>query len=140
MAGVIECPNWLTTDWLLAAVAKRKSVAQRKYQEFVYQGSDRKGIWHQLKNQIYLGGEDFDERLTKEIGLDKDLSEIPTSQRRSTPLPIKDYEAQSPNRDTAILCAYQRGGYTMKEIGFYFGLHNSRISRIIHGLQAKDKT
>ncbi len=31
----------------------------------------------------------------------------------------------------AIIAAYASGGYTMKEIGDYFGLHQSRISKII---------
>ena len=35
------------------------------------------------------------------------------------------------NRDEAIYRSYNSGMYSMKEIGKYFGLHYSRISRII---------
>jgi len=34
------------------------------------------------------------------------------------------------------MIAYKSGGYTLKEIGEYFGLHYSRVSRIV----AKGKT
>jgi DNA-binding MarR family transcriptional regulator len=35
--------------------------------------------------------------------------------------------------------AYASGGYTMKEIGDYFGLHYSRISRLLKTNKAKGK-
>ncbi|RVU30847.1 addiction module toxin RelE, partial [Rheinheimera riviphila] len=38
--------------------------------------------------------------------------------------------------DEAIQVAYQSGSYTLQELGDYFGLHYSRISRIV----AKSKT
>ena len=39
-----------------------------------------------------------------------------------------------------VVLAYDSGGYGMKEIGGHFGLHYSRVSRIINGLgSAKDK-
>ncbi len=48
----------------------------------------------------------------------------------------------SDNRDEAIYRSYTDGMYSMKESGNYFGLHYSRISRIIkqhHELKAKGK-
>ncbi|MFO2469754.1 addiction module toxin RelE, partial [Legionella pneumophila serogroup 1] len=55
---------------------------------------------------------------------------------------IEEYERMSGNRDEAIYSSYKSGLYSMKEIGKHFGLHYSRISRIIkqHYIQeAKDK-
>ena len=37
----------------------------------------------------------------------------------------------SDNRDEGICRSYNSGMYSMKEIGKHFGLHYSRISRII---------
>ena len=48
------------------------------------------------------------------------------------------YEEQYPQKDIAIKKAYESGGYSQKEIGDYFGLHYSRVSRIIK--KAKGKT
>ncbi|MEA3278662.1 MAG: hypothetical protein U9Q81_25865, partial [Pseudomonadota bacterium] len=49
---------------------------------------------------------------------------------------------EHPDRDRAIAAAYASGGYTMQEIGDYFGLHYSRISKIVQaasGARAKAK-
>ncbi|NVK43915.1 MAG: transposase [Oceanospirillaceae bacterium] len=42
------------------------------------------------------------------------------------------------SRNEAIVKAYASGGYSMKAIGDFFGLHYSRVSRIIN--EAKGKT
>ncbi|NEV65393.1 addiction module toxin RelE, partial [Thiorhodococcus minor] len=43
--------------------------------------------------------------------------------------------------DQAIAAAYASGGYTLKQIGDYFGLHYARISRIVRAAEkAKGKT
>jgi putative transposase len=55
--------------------------------------------------------------------------------------PLEHYGARSSNRDKAIALAYDSGSYGMKEIGEHFGLHYSRVSRIISGQRkAKDKS
>ena len=59
------------------------------------------------------------------------------------PKSIDRYNTCSINRDEAIALAYSSGGYGLKEIGAHFGLHYSRVSRIIsrkHGVEEKDKT
>ena len=44
-------------------------------------------------------------------------------------------------RDEAIFRAYASGGYCLQEIGDHFGLHYSRVSRIVKQQRlAKDKT
>lgn len=58
---------------------------------------------------------------------DKDLSKIPMLQRKGVPKLLKIYKEIADNRDLAILNAYTSGGYSMKEIGEYFGLHYSRV-------------
>ena len=55
--------------------------------------------------------------------------------------PLKHYTARGGDRDKAIILAYESGGYGMKEIGEHFGLHYSRVSRIISNQRkAKGKT
>jgi REP element-mobilizing transposase RayT len=139
-AGEDAEPVWLTTEWILAAFAQRKSNAQKKYQEFVEQGKGHPVPWEYLKNQVFLGTEAFVTELQAKIKDDKDLSEIPKSQRRPKPLPIDAYERQNGSRNEAIMEAYLSGGYSMKELGDYFGLHYSRVSRIVKLAKTKDKT
>ncbi len=47
--------------------------------------------------------------------------------------PLEHYAARGGDRDEAIVLAYDSGGYGMKEIGEHFGLHYSRVSRIVSG-------
>jgi putative transposase len=68
--------------------------------------------------------------------LEGDLLEIPFKQRCTAPLQFTQYQAQTVDKHQAIYNAYCCGSYTQKQIGDYFGLHYSRISRIV----AKYKT
>ncbi|WP_299660850.1 hypothetical protein [uncultured Psychromonas sp.] len=131
MVGKQPSPNWLATDALLNYFDKKRSVAIAEYIHFVEEGVNTT-IWDDLQHQIYLGDDTFVEKhqLLKEL-LDGDVSEIPFKQRSLSPLTLKSYQDQSNIRHEAIIKAYQSGGYTMKEIGFYFEIHYSLVSRII---------
>jgi putative transposase len=140
-AGYREAPNWLTTDWLLAAFAKRKSKAIGKYRDFVAEGKNQPSPWESLRNQVFLGSESYVQAMQSHIDNEKDLSEIPNSQKTPKPKTLGQYEKLAANRNEAIELSYASGGYSMKEIGDYYGLHYSRISRIIGLIEkAKDKT
>ena len=129
--GQVEPPSYLQTDWILAAFAVRKSLAIEKYKAFVTEGKGQAAPWGLLKNQVYLGTDQFVEKMQSLIDNDKELSEIPMSQRRPKPKQLHEYEADN-DRNTAITKAYQSGGYTLKQIGDYFGLHYSSISGIVN--------
>ena len=130
-AGYRVPPNWLTTSLLLAAFGGNISRAQLKYQQFVAEGKNQPSPWGKLRNQVFLGSEAFVDDLQLKIKSNKDLSEIPKSQRRKMAETLTYYETHTSNRNEAILASYASGGYRMKEIGNYFGLHYSWVSRII---------
>lgn len=133
--------KWLPTEWILSVFADRKGQAIERYQEFVAVGRSQPCPWGQLKNQIYLGSEGFVEKMQANLDAGKDLSEIPAQQRRAPVKPLEHYATQVRDRDAAITAAYASGGYSMKEIGDYFGLHYSYVSRIINRAgKARDKT
>jgi putative transposase len=139
-AGFSEAPAWLAIDLILTAFAARRGEAQKRYREFIAQGKDQPSPWERLTSQIYLGDDAFVERLQRRIAADADLSEIPRSHRRPAAKSLDFYSRSYPDRDQAIVVAYSSGGYSMKVIGEYFGLHYSRISRIVAQGMAKDKT
>jgi putative transposase len=90
-----------------------------------------------LQHQIFLGDEAFvAKHQAMQDGLEGDLLEIPFKQRSAAPLPLAEYQAQTVDKHQAIYNAYRSGGYTQKQIGDYFDLHHSQISRIV----AKYKT
>jgi putative transposase len=87
--------------------------------------------WLGLRNQIFLGDEKFVEEMQRKLEGDKDLSEIPSSQRKALSRPLTAYEADAVNRNEGIVNAYRSGGYTMKAIAEFYGLHYSSVSKII---------
>ncbi len=139
--GTKKLPDWLQTDWILSAFAKRKGTAIERYRSFVAEGKHQPSPWKRLKNQIYLGSDRFVDKMQRKIDRARDISEVPFSQKRRKAKSLDYYERRHKDRDTAICAAYASGGYSMKDIGDYFGLHYSRISRIIsNGSEAKHKT
>ncbi|MDD5058142.1 MAG: transposase [Sideroxydans sp.] len=130
-AGIADSPPWLATDWILSSFSDQCSEAIERYKAFVAEGKNQPAIWEQLKNQIYLGTDAFIAKMQAKKPDKEDLSEIPLGQRRAMAKPLEHYAAHSKTRDEAIVNAYNSGGYGMKEIGDHFGLHYSRVSRII---------
>jgi len=131
-AGMTAAPNWLETDWILAAFAERKQEAQAAYRRFVADGKNQPSPWEELKNQIYLGSDAFVDAMQRRMDGDQHLSEIPKMQRRPVARPLTWYFEKHRDRDTAIFEAFTSGGYNMREIGDHVGVHYSRISRIVN--------
>jgi len=136
-AGQSKGLKCLNVEWLLACFGKKKSVAIKRYKTFVSEGKGQQSPWALLRNQVYLGNEDFVAKMQALIDGDKKLSEIPISQRRPKPKKMKYYAASSADRNTAIVRAYQSGGYTLKQVGDYFGLHYSTVSGIVNNHKSK---
>jgi len=67
---------------------------------------------------------------------------VPKAQSRHIPKSLADYHQRYPDRDLMIYHAYASGGYSLKAIGDYVGLHYSRVSQIVKKgeCQAKSKT
>ncbi len=104
-------------------------------------GKNQPTLWDNLKNQIYLGTDTFVQKMVSQKSANEDLSEVPLAQRRAVAKPLAYYAACRNNRDETIALAYASGGYGMKEIGGHFGLHYSRVSRIVESQRkAKGKT
>jgi len=134
--GQAPIPQWLAVDKMLLQFAKYKTIAKRKFAQFVEQG---KGVnpWESISNQVFLGSAEFvEEHLELLKEQEGNLSEVPQKQRRRAALPLAEYAQRFNNRNDAIRAAYASGGYTLKEVGDYFQLHYSRISKIV----AKRKT
>ncbi|WP_284456170.1 REP-associated tyrosine transposase [Alloalcanivorax xenomutans] len=128
----------LHTDAVLAAFGVGRQTAVREYRRFVSEGKNQPSPWKELKNQVYLGSESFVDKMLERIDRPDQLIEVPAAQRRLVAKPLAFYFETSSSRDSAIARAYASGGYSMKAIGDFCGLHYSRISRIIG--KAKGKT
>jgi REP-associated tyrosine transposase len=143
--GEAAVPQWLETRWLLAAFARTESEAAAEYAHFVADGKGQPSPWEHLSNQVFLGSEAFVEKMLRKAPRGRDRSEIPQAKSRPRPKTLQRYAKENPERDKAIAVAYASGGYSMKEIGDFFGLHYSRVSKIVRSfgtanLKEKGKT
>ncbi len=129
--GSKTAPAWFVSKPTLESFGTDREQALGHYKQFVLEGKEC-NPWQHLKRQIFLGDEAFIQRhLTQLASLNGELGEIPSAQRRAAPLSLKEYEQKAHSRDEAICLAFRSGGYTQKQIGAHFGLHYSRISRIV---------
>jgi len=131
--GLEQAPAWLAEDGLLAMFAKRRSLAQQRYAQFVVEGIKSDSPWANLKGQVFLGDEQFVTRMQAHIQAGKDDVQIPLAQRRPKPPPLAEIESRSPDRDAAIIAAYATGGYSYPQIADYFGMHFTSVGRIVRG-------
>jgi len=130
-------PNWLNSDWLLTGFGRNKATAVDAYRQFVSDGKGQPSPWEKLKNQIFLGDDKFVELMQSQIQDEKELSEIPASQRRAVPKELSYYAKMHKVRNEAIVSAYESGGYSLKEVGDYFKLHYSTVSGIVKNNKSK---
>jgi putative transposase len=136
VVGNTPSPDWLATDALLGMFAKQRTTARKRYIDFVQQGNGI-ALWDNLTNQVFLGDDAFVQtHLTQIKEQAKDLSDVPKKQQRGIAPALTEYQQLHKTRNDAIKAAYQSGSYTLKALGDYFGLHYSRVSRIV----AKSKT
>jgi REP-associated tyrosine transposase len=127
----------LSTEWLLAGFGRRKSKAIDAYKRFVSEGKNQPSLWEQLRNQVFLGDEQFVTSMQGLIDGDKELSEIPVSHRRALPKELSYYANKYKTRNEAIVSAYASGGYSLKDVEDYFELHYSTVSGIIKNHKSK---
>lgn len=141
--GLAEPDHWLTVDAILGHFADTTREAARQYVAFVEVGASARSPWISLRNGVFLGDEQFVARHLDEHTVDERVLEIPTEQTRRARKSLSDLVRHSLCRDDAIVAAYRSGAYTLREIGDHFGLHYSRVSRIVsaaRGERAKGKT
>ena len=136
MTGEEAAPAWLETRSILTAFGQTEAEAVPGYVHFVAEGEGQPSPWEQRKHQVFLGTDSFVASMRRKVPKGRDLREIPQTKARVTAKPLDYYAHRHANRNRAISAAYASGGYTMQNIGDFFGLHYSRVSKII---QADDQ-
>lgn len=85
--------------------------SRRSLQTVVAEGKNQPTIWEQLRNQVYIGDDNFIEHVQTKIGSQTNLSEIPTSQRQPLPKPSDYYAIRENTRSeiwqSALACIIQ---------------------------------
>ena len=128
----------LTTDWMLGQFGTRMKEAQRRYREFVGAGIGGGRIWDEVKGQILFGEEGFADNLMGYMKGQRDIREIPRSQRYAgrpelSNLFPSEVTGNKEERDRKIIEAIECHGYSQREVADHIGLHYTTLSRIVNG-------
>jgi REP element-mobilizing transposase RayT len=124
-------PDWLTTDRVLSQFCQRRSEAIDRYRRFVARGINQDSIWRHLNRQIYLGGDEFVTRVLAESQCSDEALDVPKVQQRTPAPPLESFSTDYPDRNDAILAAYETGQYSYQQIAQHFGLHYTSVGRIV---------
>ena len=135
--GQMSKPDWLQTDFILSQFGMQRARAIAKYNAFVHEGKRLPSVWGQLQAQVYLGSEQFIQKMQTEVDKKPTLTEIPRAQRRALARALSDY-AKAHKRDEAIALAYLSGQHTMAKIAEHFGVHYTTVSRLVKAYEAGD--
>lgn len=130
MIGAIDPPEWLQHDAMLTRFGADRESAIRAYEAFVLNGIGQESPFRAVKHQLFLGDEEFCERLAR-----RDLPGTPMefnrSQRRAVVLPLADYFARYPDRKEAMAKAYLSHTYSMAEVAEYANVSVRTVSRAV---------
>jgi REP element-mobilizing transposase RayT len=129
--GLVSAPLWFAEDGLLSMFAERRSLAQQYYAQFVAEGIEADSPWANLNGQVFLGDEQFVNRMQMHIQVGKDNVQIPFAQRRPKPPTLSEIEGRAPNRNVAIIAAHATGGYSYQQIAEHFGVHFTTVGRFV---------
>ncbi|MGR9073745.1 MAG: transposase [Gammaproteobacteria bacterium] len=138
MIGDAEPAAWMAADEILALFSRKRHAAIHAYIDFIRAGIGQPDIWENLKDQIYLGDENFIERMKESISGGIQFDEIPKPQIKPAAQPLGEYSAEYADPKQAMALAYQSGRYTMKEIARHFGVHYSTVSRAVKAMENQE--
>jgi REP element-mobilizing transposase RayT len=140
-AGSEPAPPWLSTAAVLERFACEPNRAGVRFQEFVRDGVNAPTPWSALQGQLFLGSEQFAERMVHAL----QPAEISTEVRRADRLagrpalaalfPPQTADDRN-HRNVAIVQAHATYGYSLAEIARHLGLHYSTVSRIANAANA----
>ena len=131
--GLEPAAPWLSVDGLLAQFSQRRSLAQQRYAQFVAEGLQAASPWLNLKGQVFLGDEQFVQRMQDHLQSGKDDVQIPLAQRRPPPPPLAEIERHAQDRNASMVAAYATGGYSYQQIADYFEVHFTTVGKIVRG-------
>ncbi len=134
-AGFRDPRPCLTTDWVLSGFGKQKKRAQTIYRQFVQEGKGQPSPWMLLRNQIYLGSDQFVVDMQCKMDPDQSLEDIPKPQKQSPPKPLSYYQGKYSERNRAMAEAYRGGHYTLQQVGGHFGVSYATVSRAVKALE-----
>ena len=134
-AGLEPSPPWLNTSDVLGRFGCEPNRASLRFQEFVRDGVHAPSPWSALQGPVFLGSEQFAERMARTLRTAVASGEVCRADRLAgrpalaAVLPPARFEDRN-RRNVAIVEAHAIHGYPVAEIARHLGLHYSSVSRI----------
>ncbi|MDQ7015761.1 MAG: addiction module toxin RelE, partial [Gammaproteobacteria bacterium] len=131
--GAVAAPAWLDVVSCLHSFGKQNKKARDAYRSYIRSPQDSDALWTEVQQQIYLGSPAFIKRLQKKMAQHQTTpqhsSMSPTTSQNQSGL--ENYQKRYKSRNRAISAAYLSGKYTLQDIGHFFDLHYTTVSRIV---------
>jgi len=133
-AGRAKSHSCLTTDWVLGQFSGKRAKAESEYRQFVKWGIGKQTIWTAVRGQALLGEDDFVDGLAAHLRKQKDVPEIPRSQRYSSRPALSKLLPDSMIADQRrlkkkMMEAVEKHGYQQSQLARHLAVHRSTISR-----------
>lgn len=123
-------PTWLAARELLEHFADDPREARKQYYVFVLNGVRERNLWSNVRQQLYLGDDEFIRKVQAHIE-NPDDPNVPQIQRRPPAPSLDDISQQARTKNEAIEQAYRTQAYSLTDIARFFGMHPSTVSRIV---------
>jgi REP element-mobilizing transposase RayT len=140
IAGKEKAEKFLIIDWILGQFGNDRTTAQKRYCEFVKEGTGQEPVWKKVEGQGLLGGDKFVEELLRYVKGNEQIKEIPRKQRYigrpGLDVLFKDSETRQ-QRNKRIIGAVESYGYSQKEVADCLGMHYSTVSRLMKSGRGK---
>jgi len=130
LIGAIDAPAWLDRDTVLALFGNSHESAIHAFEEFVLAGIGQESPFRAVRNQLFLGSDEFCAQ-AGQGEIHGDLLEIKRTQRRAIVEPLKDYFVRHADRHEAMAAAYLSHHYTMAEIADFCQVSVRTVSRAV---------
>ena len=130
MVGEAAVTPWLAVDGLLSQFGRRRGAARQRYRCFVAEGVRQESIWTGLRQQIYLGDEEFVRMMQQKMTAADEMT-IPRIQIRPPAPSLAAIAELHADRDKAIVAGYATGACSYRQIAEHFGLHLVTVGHIV---------
>jgi len=130
LMGLVEAPQWLESETVLGHFGKQKKRSQTALTKAIAALDKDYNINDSIRGQILLGSDSFVKKWQKQLATGKVMEKARRRQAKQVK-PLSDYEKSCKNAKNAMIKAYKTGNYTLQEVGEYFDVHYSTVSRAV---------
>jgi len=123
-AGLADCPELLTIDWVL----EQFGGSPDRYRQYVFEAIKADAPLADAIQSHVLGSRLFRDDIQQQIKVN---AENPKAQTLVARLSLCELVKDSTERGEWMLKAYRDHGYTMREIACYANIHYSLVSKLI---------